>query len=565
MLIIIAFAAGLIAGISPCILPVLPVVFMAGAASPEASTSVAHDWRRPIAIVVGLVVSFSLLILAGSVIISSLHLPQSSLKYLGVGLLIVVGLGYLVPWIGHVVERPFARITGWQPTSSQGGFVVGLALGLVFFPCAGPVLSTIIVLGNTHHISLETGLITVMFGVGAAVPLLFVALAGERLVGRVRTLRQHAALLRRVGGVVLIVMAIGITTSSFDFLQRAVPGYTSALQKSIEGSSSVRQQLNNLKGGPTGSLTSCPSADASLVSCGAAPDFHAVTAWLNTPGDQPLSIGQLRGKVVLVDFWTYSCINCQRTLPHVEAWYRRYAADGLVVVGVHTPEFAFEHIVGNVKASAATLGVKYPIAVDNNYGTWNAYANNYWPAEYLVDAKGVVRHVEFGEGNYPLTEHLIRTLLTAAQPGIKLPPPTSVADLTPTEAVNPETYVGYSRGQYLDSAVTPVPNVATTFQFPSSLPSASFGLSGVWTVHGEEATSGHDAVLELNYQARHIYLVMGGSGTVRVSAGNGTAPTVLHVGGVPTLYTLFSAPTSSTGTMVLHFTPGVKVFVFTFG
>jgi thiol-disulfide isomerase/thioredoxin len=153
------------------------------------------------------------------------------------------------------------------------------------------------------------------------------------------------------------------------------------------------------------------------VNCGKAPNFAGVTAWLNTPGGKPLSLAALRGKVVLVDFWTYSCINCQRTLPHVEAWYREYAKDGFVVVGVHTPEFAFEHVVSNVRAQAAALGVHYPVAVDDDYATWNAYSNQYWPAAYLIDANGHVRHVHFGEGDYPGTGQLIRELLQQAHPG----------------------------------------------------------------------------------------------------------------------------------------------------
>ena len=162
-----------------------------------------------------------------------------------------------------------------------------------------------------------------------------------------------------------------------------------------------------------------------------APNFTGITAWLNTPGGQPLSLAQLRGKVVLVDFWTYSCINCQRTLPHVEAWYKDYAKDGFVVVGVHTPEFNFEHVVSNVKSESACLGVKYPVAIDNNYKTWDAYDNEYWPADYLIDAQGDVRHVSFGEGGYSDTESLIRQLLTAAHPDIVLPQATDVANKTP--------------------------------------------------------------------------------------------------------------------------------------
>jgi thiol-disulfide isomerase/thioredoxin len=433
------------------------------------------------------------------------------------------------------------------------------------------VLAAITVLGATRNVHFETVLVTVAFAVGAVVPLLFIALAGGGLVHRVRAVRSRAPLFRQIGGVVLLLMAIGIATNSFDFLQRDVPGYTSVLQKRIEGSPSIRKQLNALKGaqsskGASGSLVSCPSASPGLVTCGLAPNFNDVTKWLNTPQGQPLTINGLRGKVVLVDFWTYSCINCQRALPHVEAWYRRYAPYGLEIVGVHTPEFAFEHVLSNVKAQAVTLGVKYPIAVDNNYGTWNAYSNNYWPADFLIDAQGVVRHVEFGEGNYALTETLIRKLLVAAHPGVKLPPPTSVPDRTPFVETSPESYLGYQYGlTYLDSRVAPVHNVATEYHFPANLSPLTFALSGVWDEHAEEATSVNDSTLEINYNAQYVYLVLGGTGTVTVSAGDGTVPKTIHVSGVPRLYTLFHAIAASTGTMVLKFTPGVQAFDFTFG
>lgn len=570
-LIFVAFAAGLIAGISPCILPVLPIVFVAGVAAPDASETPKGSWRRSVAIVLGLVLSFSLLVLVGSEILSGLHLPQNTLMWVGVVLLGLVGLGFVIPVIGEWLERPFARMVGRQPSSSSGGFVIGLALGLVFVPCAGPVLAAITVLGATRDIHFETVLVTLAFAVGAVVPLLFIALAGGGLVNRVQSVRRRASLYRQIGGVVLLLMAIGIATNSFDFLQRDVPGYTSVLQKKIEGSTSIRKQLNALKGtkgsqGVAGSLVSCPSSSPGLVTCGLAPNFTDVTTWLNTPGNQSLTMKGLRGRVVLVDFWTYSCINCQRSLPHVEAWYKRYAPYGLEIVGVHTPEFAFEHIVSNVKAQASVLGVKYPIAVDNNYGTWNAYDNEYWPAEYLIDARGVVRHVDFGEGNYVLTETLIRKLLVAAHPGLKLPPPTSVPNLTPFAETSPESYIGYKYGlTYMDSDVAPAQNVATQYHFPKYLSTTTWALSGVWNEHAEEATSVKDSKLEINYQAQKVFLVMGGTGTVTVSLGNGTPPTTIHVNGVPRLYTLFHATSSSSGNMVLKFTPGVQAFDFTFG
>jgi thiol-disulfide isomerase/thioredoxin len=346
-----------------------------------------------------------------------------------------------------------------------------------------------------------------------------------------------------------------------------VPGYTNALQQHVEGSASVRKQLDNLSGAKSadGSLTKCVPSDPALEMCGLAPNFTDITAWLNTPGGKPLTIQELRGKVVLIDFWTYSCINCERTLPHVEAWYNRYKNDGLVVVGVHTPEFGFEHVVSNVRAMSKALGVDYPVAVDDNYGTWNAYANEYWPADYLVDANGVIRHEEFGEGNYALTENLIRGLLVAAHPGLKLPPRTNVPDLTPTQPTNPETYVGYDRLQYLDDARAPTPNLPTAFRFPAYLSPDYFSFSGLWTDHAEEATADKQAKLELSFQDQDVYLVMGGAGTVTVSDGNGLAPTTIHVQGVPKLYTLFHSKTTAAGTLKMTFTPGVQAYDFTFG
>jgi len=592
VLIFVAFVAGIIAGISPCILPVLPVVFFAGAAgetltaSEEVSVEAAQDgeegssavaveppkartrWqllRRPVAIVAGLVVSFTLLVLVGAEVLSLFHLPDELLRDLGIAMLFALGIGFLIPAVGELLERPFARLSGSRQASTASGFIIGLALGLVFVPCAGPVLATITVLGATHHVSFETFVIAVFFGLGAGVPLLFVALAGDRLVARSTTLRTRAPLLRRIGGVAMILVALGVALNSFDALQRSVPGYTSALQRTVEGSGSVRQALDSLKGSTVShELTSCPEGAPVLVECGQAPQFTGVTKWLDTAGDHPLSTSSLRGHVVLIDFWTYSCINCQRAIPHVEAWYDRYKNDGLVVVGVHTPEFAFEHSVPNIEAAAKSLGVTYPIAVDDDYATWNAYANEYWPAEYLIDSSGNVRHVDFGEGGYTTTEDQIRSLLVAAHPGLVLPPPTNVPDRTPQEATNPETYIGSAREVYLASPEAPVDR-PLTYVFPSSLTAPEFALSGTWQVGQHAATALSDAALELGYQATDIYLVLGGTGTITIDPGNGQATRTLAISGFPRLYTLLSGTTLERGVLTLHFSPGVQAYAFTFG
>jgi cytochrome c biogenesis protein CcdA/thiol-disulfide isomerase/thioredoxin len=514
---------------------------------------------RPLAVIAGLVLSFSLLVLVGSEILSLLHLPQDSLRDAGVALLIVVGLGYLIPPLGALLERPFARVGTRRPSGRAGGFVLGLALGVLYVPCAGPILAAITVVGATHRVGLTAVILTAAFAAGTAVPLLAVGVAGGQLTGRVGALRRRAPWVRRVGGAVLVVMALGIAFNVFDGLQRDLPGYSTALQ----GSAGIRKQLSRLTGVPHTSLASCNSNADALVNCGPAPDFKAITAWLNTPGGRPLSLAGLRGKVVLVDFWTYSCINCQRTLPHVESWYREYARDSFVVVGVHTPEFAFEHVVANVRAQAAALGVRYPVAVDDGYATWNAYSNQYWPADYLIDARGDVRHVHFGEGDYGATEQLIRELLLAARPGLSLPRATDVPDTTPGGQMSPETYIGYERLQYLVGGNV-APDTPVRYHFPASLPLGGFALSGTWTDQAQEATAGSGAELELSFLARDVYLVLGGTGTLGVWV-DGHHTQTIDVAGVPRLYTLYQAGSPTTGTLLLRPAPGVQAYDFTFG
>ena len=290
---------------------------------------------------------------------------------------------------------------------------------------------------------------------------------------------------------------------------------------------------------------------------------------LNTPGDKPLSLAQLKGKIVLVDFWTYSCINCQRSLPHVEGWYKDYSKDGLVVVGVSTPEFAFEHVVSNVKSAAASLGVDYPVAIDNNYDTWDAYNNEYWPAEYLIDQTGEVRAYDFGEGGYSTMESNIRDLL-AGNGVTKLPPRTDVPNKTPTANLTQESYVGYSEQQSdpTDNGVwvgTPIAqNRAIVYRAPGTIGSNDLAFNGTWTVHSEEATAGSNASIDLHFTADDVYLVMGGSGTVDVTF-DGRHLSTFSVGGVPKLYTLFSGSELQSGHLDIAISPGVQAYDFTFG
>jgi cytochrome c biogenesis protein CcdA/thiol-disulfide isomerase/thioredoxin len=540
--------------------------------------------RRPVLVVAGLVLSFAVSTLLGSLVLSALDLPQDILRDAGIAVLILIGLGLLVPRFGDLLERPFARLRLRRSAASRpphrGGFVLGLGLGLLYVPCAGPVLAAIAVVGATHHVGWRAALLTAAFGIGAGVPLLVLALAGDALTGRVRALRQRAPAVRAVSGVVMIAMALVIGFNLTDGLQRSVPDYVNALQNSVEGNSAVTKQLGDLtKHGAATKPTRAPAGGSGATdlggqcrqggtepeNCGRAPAFTKISSWLNTPGDKPLTLSALRGKVVLIDFWTYSCINCQRALPHVEAWYRSYAKAGLVVVGVHTPEFAFEHVRSNVSSQSAALGVKYPVAIDNDYGTWNAYNNQYWPAEYLIDATGNIRHVAFGEGDYGNTELQIRQLLEDAHPGVALPRSTDVATADLGDVQTPETYLGYRRGGLHNSSGTTLhPNKTYRYGYPGRLDPDAFALSGTWTQRSEYVSAGPDAALELSYAAKKAYLVLGGTGTVRVSIDGRTVRTVT-VSGPPTLYPLYSAAAPHRRTLRLSATAGVQAYSFTFG
>jgi cytochrome c biogenesis protein CcdA/thiol-disulfide isomerase/thioredoxin len=515
-------------------------------------------------VVGGLVVSFTVFTLIGSWLLSALGLPLDALHWIGLVVLGVVGLGLFFPRLGDLLEIPFARLSRGRVHAQGGGLVLGLSLGLVFVPCAGPVLAAITAVGATHRFGLSAFVLTAAFAVGAAVPLLIFALLGQRLTGHMAAIRTRAAAIRRVVGAVLVATALVLAFNLTDGLQQAVPGYTDALQNHIEGNPSAKQALSGVTGDHVdGSLSSCSEGSPTLEQCGPAPAFRSITKWLNTPGGRPLTIDGLKGRVVLVDFWTYSCINCQRSLPHVEAWNKAYAADGLTVVGVHTPEFAFEHVPSNVAAAAKQLGVDYPIAIDDDYGTWDAYENEYWPAEYLIDATGHIRHVDFGEGGYGQTETLIRQLLKEANPKVVLPPPTNVPNLTPTDQTTPESYLGYQRLENLDDQ-TVEDEVMANYQAPGTVPQDELAYGGDWLIGTESSTAGTGAKLLLNFQAKDVYLVLGGTGTINVSV-NGIPTKTVKVRGVPRLYQLVGPGSYQQSLLSLSVSPGVEAYDFTFG
>jgi cytochrome c biogenesis protein CcdA/thiol-disulfide isomerase/thioredoxin len=542
----IGFVAGVITAVSPCVLPVLPVVLAGGAAGGR---------RRPYAIVAGLVLSFTVFTLSASALLSALGLPQDTLRDIAIALLFVVAATLLVPRFGMVIEAPLTRLSRRPSGDLGGGFLLGVSLGLVFVPCAGPVLATVSVLAAQHKIGLRLVLLTLFYAAGAGVVLLLVAIGGQRVSRRLRTTRVWW---RPALGVVMAAAAIAIAFNLDQTLQTDLGSYTSALQRHTESSKYAISHLGSLKGGKGALTVKKAATKTSLPDYGPAPEFTGIAHWLNTPGDKPLTLAGLRGKVVLIDFWTYSCINCLRTLPHLQAWYAAYHKDGFQIVGVHTPEFAFEHVLGNVEGAVGRLHVTWPVALDNDYGTWSAYSNEYWPADYLVDKSGHVRAVHFGEGDYSGTEKDIRNLL-----GVK-GAAAAVPNTTPTEPLTPETYLGPERldtSRYVGSPL--VKGKAADYRLAASVPTSSISYGGEWTLDGQIATAGIGAQLRLRFQAEKVYIVLGGHGTVGVDLDGKPLPPIDV--NADRLYTVLSSSTEQNGLLQFSFSPGVRAYSFTFG
>ena len=544
VLIAIGLVAGFVTAVSPCVLPVLPILFAGGATG---------GTRRPLAIIGGLIVSFSAFTLGGVWLLDELGLPKDFMRDVAIALLFLVAAILIFPRFGQIVERPLYRLSRRPAGDLGGGFLLGASLGLVFVPCAGPVLAAITVLGATNEVGWRAVVLTVSYSVGAAVPMLAIAYGGAATM---RRLRPQAQNLRRALGVVVALTALAIAFNVDRHAQTAVPDYVKAIQDRVERSDRAERELAKVRGATR-------ETSAGLRDYGAAPGFTGVGQWINTPDERPLTIAGLRGKVVLIDFWTYSCINCLRTLPHLRAWDKTYREQGLQIVGVHTPEFAFEHVEDNVRSAIDRLDLDYAVAMDNDFGTWNAYSNRYWPAKYLIDSRGHIRYAHFGEGSYDTTESHIRALL--AERKDDLPAPVHIADQTPQARYTPETYLGYERlspEQFAGDSLAP--DKPAAYRFPRrELAVNEFAYSGQMTVEEQRFVAGLGARLRLHFQAQVVHLVLGGEGSVEVLL-DGQKQDTVQVDGSQ-LYTLLELPRVQVAQLELRFSPGVSAYAFTFG
>jgi cytochrome c biogenesis protein CcdA/thiol-disulfide isomerase/thioredoxin len=560
ILVLLSVLIGAGTALSPCALPVLPALLSAGAAGGR---------RRPLAIVLGLSLTFLLSIIGGGELLRHVGLGGSTLRDVGIAVLSVAGVAAIVPGVAQRLERPLAALSRLGPKRRGDGFwsglVVGGALGFVYAPCAGPVLAAVV---SVSAVTGRTVVVALAYVAGSALVLGAIALGGRRVLEPLR--RAGPLRVQRALGAVMLLTALVFVAGLDTRFETALARHTSSatLTGGLEASGAVKDRLQDLRGAPKfdsgAPKTIAAGPESSLPDLGAAPDFTGTQRWFNS---KPLSMKALRGRVVLVDFWTYTCINCLRTLPYLEAWDKRYRSQGLTIVGVHAPEFSFEHDAGNVQGAIASNHIKYPVVQDNDLATWNAYGNQYWPAEYLIDADGQVRETHFGEGDYDKSESAIRSLL--AERGAKLTAARAhPKGITPVGLqATPETYVGAARAQGFVGA--PPKAGTNTYKLPGGAPPLNgFALGGTWKIGDEPATAQAGATLAATVQARFVYLVLSPpsasrAGAVDVSV-DGKPPRRITVD-TQRLYTLASFPASGRHALRLTFSPGTSAYAFTFG
>jgi cytochrome c biogenesis protein CcdA/thiol-disulfide isomerase/thioredoxin len=600
LLFILAYLGGVLTIASPCILPVLPFVF-ARADQPFL--------RSGLPMLVGMAGAFAIVASLAAVGGGWVVAANDYGRLAALALMALFGIALLLPELLDRLTRPLVTLGARLSQSADPGYgagrssllsslVLGVATGLLWAPCAGPVLGLILTGAALQGASVGTSLLLVAYAAGAATSLALALVVGGRVfVAMKRSLHVGEWVRRGLGAAVLVAVvaiALGLDTN---FLTRVSLASTAPLEQSLldrlhvanDGSAQPSGLLANgpamMSGNPAMMMSATPQAQSEKLQVeNIAPSFSGATEWLNSPA---LTADGLKGKVVLVDFWTYSCINCLRTIPYVRAWAEKYKHQGLVVIGVHTPEFAFEHKVANVKWAIADLHIAYPVAIDNEYAIWRAFENQYWPAHYFIDAQGRVRYHHFGEGDYDHSERVIQLLLEEAGKSnvstglVAVSASGAEAASDDRNVESPETYIGYRRSENFASPGGIGNDVSRVYA--AGMPRLNeWSLSGDWTVGGEHADlNAKDGSIVYRFHARDVHLVLGaapGAQPIRFRVTiDGAAPGENHGADVDAagdgtvneqrLYQLVRQNgTVTERTFEIRFLdPGVQAFAFTVG
>jgi cytochrome c biogenesis protein CcdA/thiol-disulfide isomerase/thioredoxin len=570
LLLVISFIAGILTILAPCVLPVLPIIIGGSIGGHDKQKSRPYIIAAALA---GSIIIFTLVLKLSTVLI---NLSPKVLTYGSGGLIVLLGVFSIFP---NIWEEFLAR-TGLQAWSQRflgegsrsknkylGPVLVGVALGPVFSSCS-PTYAFI--LASVLPRNFASGLIfLISYSLGLVLMLLIVSLASKRIISRYKWAIDTHSLFRRLLGVFFVLVGIAIIAGTDIRIETWIGNHTPFDEAKIEQQLLAKQGQRKyvVATPPKGSPSSSDLSNTSLfdIKPQAEPEFVGLTNWINS---KPLTLAQLKGKVVLVDFWTYSCINCLRTLPYVEKWYETYKDKGFVVVGLSAPEFAFEHVPANVQKAVKDHGLTYPVALDNDMQTWASFGNNSWPADYLIDREGKVRNVHSGEGDYDKTERAIQILLGDKGP---LQTPASVVPIT--EDQTPETYFGTNRREaYMGTPQ--LENGNNNYVPADSLAMGQWTIGGNWQVAGEMITSeGNDSTLTLHLHAKDVYAVAGttdnSSKVMQVSEPGANyaddAPNGAATIGGSRLYHILSLPASGETTVKLTVPRGVSLYTFTFG
>jgi cytochrome c biogenesis protein CcdA/thiol-disulfide isomerase/thioredoxin len=591
LLMLFGFVAGAGTALSPCVLPVLPIALSAGATGGR---------RRPLGIVAGLALSFTFATVALVYVISALGLPDDLLRKLAIAVLIAFGVMLMIPPLAARVEAMMSRFAGRAGVAGAGGdgfwsgTAVGAGLGLVYAPCAGPILAGVITVSASQPFTAGRLAVALSYGIGSAVVLYFLMLGGRRLTA---PLARRGSGLQIAMGAVMIVVALAMA-GNYDVkfqnkIAGSLPGFLVNPTEGLEDTASAKSALSDIRGeeahGVGSEATSAAIAvreskkkeagdagtqGSGLPVIGVAPEFVDNQQWFNTPSNKPLTLRSLRGRVVLVDFWTYSCINCLRTLPYLTAWDRTYRKDGLTIVGVHSPEFPFEKEASNVQEAIERNGIHYPVVQDNDLATWSAYGNQYWPSEYFIDSRGRVRFAHYGEGEYGEKEKIIRELLAEAGRPVAQHDSGAHGIAASKLVTTPETYLGAARAERFTNPMLS-PGSHDFAKAPAPGPN-EFAYSGRWRITLDSATA-EGGSLALDFGARRVYLVLGSPDQARrlrvlldgrpIPAG--IAGSDVHNGVVNVkaqrLYNLVDLPRVGNHLLQLEPEAGVSGYAFTFG
>lgn len=545
----LAFIEGLGLIVSPCILPILPIFL---------SSSIEGNKKRPYGIIIGFVLTFAIFTYFSRKLVQYSGIDLNVIRHLSFVILAFLGIimisTYLTDKFSLLTRRlskvgTKSRIINNPQGGFSGGLLFGALIAFIWTPCAGPILAAVIVQTVLQKTTASSFLVLISFAIGAGIPMLIIAMFGRYIMEKLGFVKHHSTAIRKILGVIILA-SVG--------LMMYQDAYTANTFSTTNNSKEVTQTaLIN----PT---TPYP-----------APPLVGITDWINSP---PLTLSDLKGKVVLIDFWTYSCINCMRTLPYLNSWYSKYHDKGLVIIGVHTPEFDFEKNLNNVKNAVEKDGIKYPVALDSNFGTWQSYKNSYWPAHYLIDKNGNVVYQHFGEGEYDVTENNIRFLLGL---NIVSSDTASSEDMADSfHNLTPETYLGYERARNYQSTERISQDIPGAYTFPQVLTANGWALEGKWKVTSDFITSAsNDAAIKIRFHAKHVYIVMGNSTNqpmkvkvlyngenVVAEKGKDVENSMIEVKRHDLYEALsFQSPDSGGVLEIIAPLPGLEVYTFTFG